>query len=395
MMWTTETEGSDDHATMDSGSPKDIGGINWVMEYCKNQNIDLKNLKKEINNEAFRFGIGKIWPTLYVVELPFSFKDIDSEIFTVMVKVSVLEAKIPLLVGRHFHRKKGGFDGKEVKDMIEEVVSTCDVCQKKRISYSVPKVSMTMSKTFNDVVTLDLKKWKVPKKNILYIIDSFSRFTVGVVLKDGTGKEVAKGLESQWITKFGAPNKFWSDNGTEFTNEDIKELCEKWGTETDFGPPYSPFSNGLNERNHYSCDVILSKILEDHPKMELQQALNMAIWSHNTNYNKDGFSPLQIVTGRSPSFPGIVTKTPEKSTIEFFQERVQDQKIFLESEYRKKIRLAEKSNCEEYMEEVFNEGDKVVYQAKDEKKWLGPVEVLEQVNDIEVKLLVEEAQGGV
>ena len=35
--WTTETEGSADHATMDSGSP--IGGEAWVEEYCKNQNI--------------------------------------------------------------------------------------------------------------------------------------------------------------------------------------------------------------------------------------------------------------------------------------------------------------------------------------------------------------------
>ena len=131
VVWTTETEGSDDHATMDSGSPKDIGGIDWVVEYCKNQNIELKNLRKEKNNEAFRFGVGKVWPTLYVVVLPFSFKDVEGEAFTVMVRVNVVEAKIPLLIGRYFHRKynvavfhgKGtalmDLDGTHMFDMID------------------------------------------------------------------------------------------------------------------------------------------------------------------------------------------------------------------------------------------------------------------------------------
>ena len=101
---------------MDSGSPKDIGGIDWFEEYCKNQNIDMEKLKKEISNEAFRFGVGKVWPTLYVVELPFNFKDVEGEVITVMVKVNVLEAKIPLLVGRHFHRKYEEYQGMNASD---------------------------------------------------------------------------------------------------------------------------------------------------------------------------------------------------------------------------------------------------------------------------------------
>ena len=103
--WTAETEGSEDHATMDSGSPKDISGEEWIVEYCKNQNIDLGALIKEKTNEAFRFGVGKVWPTLYVVTLPFCFKDEEGESFTLMIRINVLEAKIPLLMGRNFHRK--------------------------------------------------------------------------------------------------------------------------------------------------------------------------------------------------------------------------------------------------------------------------------------------------
>ena len=105
----------------------------------------------------------------------------------------------------------GGYDSKEIKEIIEEVVETCEVCQKKRRSFSHPKVSMSMSRTANDVVTLDLKQWNTPKRMIIYMIDSFTRFVVGVVMKDKTGGEIVKALEAQWITKFGAPRKFWSD----------------------------------------------------------------------------------------------------------------------------------------------------------------------------------------
>ena len=40
-------EGRRDHATLDSGSPMDIGGETWIVDYLKNQNIDVNELNKE------------------------------------------------------------------------------------------------------------------------------------------------------------------------------------------------------------------------------------------------------------------------------------------------------------------------------------------------------------
>ena len=71
-----------------------------------------------------------------------------------------------------------------------------------------------------------------------------------------------------------------------------------------FGPPYSTWRNSVNERNHYSADLVLSKVLEDDPKINLQTAVNLASWTHNTNVNKLGYSPLHLVTGKALVFPG-------------------------------------------------------------------------------------------
>ena len=58
-------------------------------------------------------------------------------------------------------------------------------------------------------------------------------------------------------------------------------------------------------KNHYSEDIIVNKIIEEDKKISLQQAVNMAVWTHNTNINWLGFDPLTLVTGKAVVFPGI------------------------------------------------------------------------------------------
>ena len=51
--------------------------------------------------------------------------------------------------------------------------------------------------------------------------------------------------------------------------------------------------------NHYSADVVVKKIMEVDKKISLEQAVEMAAWTHNTNMNCLGFDPLSLVTGKS------------------------------------------------------------------------------------------------
>ena len=76
------------------------------------------------------------------------------------------------------------------------------------------------------------------------------------------------------------------------------------------GPAHSPWSNGCNERNHYSADKIVDKIMESDKKVKLEEAVSMAGWTHNTNSNRSGFSPMQLVTGKSVIIPGITYSNP-------------------------------------------------------------------------------------
>ena len=49
--------------------------------------------------------------------------------------------------------------------------------------------------------------------------------------------------------------------------------------------------------------------MEGDRKISLQEAVNMSSWTHNTNVNTLGYTPLQLVTGKNVMFPGLLTES--------------------------------------------------------------------------------------
>ena len=54
----------------------------------------------------------------------------------------------------------------------------------------------------------------------------------------------------------------------------MKEFVSKLGINIEFSPPYSPWSNGLNERNHYSANRIVKKLMDENKEILLEQAVS-------------------------------------------------------------------------------------------------------------------------
>ena len=75
----------------------------------------------------------------------------------------------------------------------------------------------------------------------------------------------------------------------------MEEFVNKLGIMIVFTPEFSPWSNGVNERSHYSCNIIVKKAMEEDKKLKLQTAVNMAhyfdisynwiSWNHFSNYS--------------------------------------------------------------------------------------------------------------
>ncbi|PIK39346.1 hypothetical protein BSL78_23810 [Apostichopus japonicus] len=134
----------------------------------------------------------------------------------------------------------------------------------------------------------------------------------------------------------GAPKKFLSDNGGEFANEEFRDMAENLNIEIWNTAGYSPWQNGLCERNHAVVDNCVEKILEDYPNMDIELAL---VWAVNAK------NSLQMVI--------IQAEASEK----------------IRRALRHKIRSSG---------EVYQPGDKVFYKRDGSTKWRGPGKVLGQ-----------------
>ena len=97
-------------------------------------------------------------------------------------------------------------------------------------------------------------------------------------------------------------------NRGEFRNYKMEEFVSKLEIKIEFSPSYSPWSNGLNEWNHYSADRIVIELMDENNEKSLEEAVRRESWTHNTNVMVSGNNPLTLMTGKSVVHPKISTE---------------------------------------------------------------------------------------
>ena len=93
------------------------------------------------------------------------------------------------------------------------------------------------------------------------MIDLATRFSKACIVRNKQPKTIVEGIITTWIgSGLGAPKKFLCDNGGEFANNTLLDLCENTNVEVIHTAAYSPFSNGVCERNHAILDEMVYKM---------------------------------------------------------------------------------------------------------------------------------------
>ena len=127
----------------------------------------------------------------------------------------------------------------------------------------------------NETVFIDLKHVatildnKKDKRQIVYMVDSFSNFTAAGISKSKEAEAVSNVFLRKWCLMGGGlgypSNSFFCDNGTEFCfcNEFLEEISRKLSIKIQLTPSYSPWSNGGCERRHTAVDITIRKLLDD------------------------------------------------------------------------------------------------------------------------------------
>ena len=138
----------------------------------------------------------------------------------------------------------------------------------------------------------------------------------------------------------------------------------------------SPWMNGSCERAHATVDKLVEKIKEDDPKIDLQKAVDLACFVKNSEVNQTGFSPLQLHTGRSPTFPGLSDCSAASIDLEGSNEylkvlrrmdhaRVEARKI----DCNQRLKAALKSKINPSLEQSYQFGQSVWFKIQSSHKW--------------------------
>ena len=269
----------------------------------------------------------------------------------------------------------------EVKQHLEHVELHCKSCKMNQKAKPLPAVALPRASRFNEVVTIDLKHYPDGKYcYILYLIDFFSRLTVGALIGDKNPSTVAQIILSKWIASMGRMDTLHSDRGGEFNCEELTAVAEYIGVKCTLTAAYSPHQNGLNERNHAICDGMITKMRMEDPTLSAEVALTWALVAKNSLENYSGFSPFQLVFGESPKLPSVYTAGPPGLEEVVMNKCVADhinalhlaREAYISGESDRVIKAALKQRIYKRGNDI-KQGDWIYY--KNNGKWQGPIKV--------------------
>ena len=208
---------------------------------------------------------------------------------------------------------------------------SCDVCQRtvKRDSVrkvplgSMPLIDTPFKRVAVDIVGPIAPPSEAGHRYILTLVDYATRYPEAVPLKKITTEAVAEALLDIY-SRVGIPEEVLMDQG-----------------------PYHPICNGLFERWNGTLKSMLKRLCQDQPK-QWHRLINPVLFAYReVPQESTGFSPFQLLYGRSVRGPGTILKElwtkevniPEvKSSYEYvtkLRERLEDSLKLAQEELEK------------------------------------------------------------
>ena len=145
---------------------------------------------------------------------------------------------------------------------IKKTVAMCWTCNLyKKPPPLCPTVGLPLATRFQETVPMDLKFYQ--GKIILYLIDHATQLSQAVHIPTKHPRVIIEALLTNWISIYGPADKFLTDNGGEFVNNEFLDLCEQFNIVIHTTAAESPWLNGLVERQNLILADMLNKVIAD------------------------------------------------------------------------------------------------------------------------------------
>lgn len=286
--------------------------------------------------------------------------------------------------------ERGGVWQPEMEDILNDIEKKCKVndCRSRAGGQRGRRPVVSFPKAFRvgQSVAMDLKI-RHNKKPILYMVDQFSRFTLGVVLRDKQLTTVTEAVITHWIgAGYPRMKNIHTDNGGDFCGDTSNKVASIIGATRTTTAGRTPYQNGMCERIHQVLDHMMERVMEEDPKIPEKVALAWAVNAHNNMNMETGYSPRFLMFGEAQDLPGIWTAGPAGLEEMDLPERVANhlhareiaRKVQVQADTCIRLRRALRAN-------VRPTGDKkevgswVYMKRMEDREWKGPGQVWSQL----------------
>ena len=140
-------------------------------------------------------------------------------------------------------------------------------------------------------------------KYVLTVIDMLTGFTIAVPIKNKNAETICEAYRDNVYCTFGGSSRILTDNGSEFKNKEMQEVCDTLGLKHIFSPVYMPQSNGRLEGWHRFFKACIAKHIRG-GGVEWDELVPLAVSAYNffpCQSSKE--SPFILMFGRDPITP--------------------------------------------------------------------------------------------
>ena len=140
-------------------------------------------------------------------------------------------------------------------------------------------------------------------KYVLTVIDMLTGFTMAVPIKNKNAETICEAYQDNIYCVFGGSSRILTDNGSEFKNREMQEVCQTLGLKHIFSPVYTPESNRQLEGWHRFFKACIAKHIRGRG-VEWDELVPFAVSAYNffpCQSSKE--SPFILMFGRDPITP--------------------------------------------------------------------------------------------
>ena len=144
------------------------------------------------------------------------------------------------------------------------------------------------------------------QKYLLVMVDKFTKWIEAKPVKTAESGPMIDFI-SRVVHRYGVPHSIITDNGTNFTADEVKSWCKNMGIKLDYASVYHPQTNGQVKRaNGLIMSGIKPRLVRSLTKSDTHwvEELDSVLWGLRTTPNRTtGFTPFLWYTAQKQFCP--------------------------------------------------------------------------------------------